>query len=396
VFVEEGRIVGVEDYGAPVPEGSTVHDHPGATLLPGLIDTHTHLVADASAGALESLPSRTDEDLEAVITTALRAHVLAGETTVRDLGDRRYLVVDCRDRAAPGAEPEVAKPRVLASGPPVTTVGGHCWFLGGEVAGPDGVVVGVRERLERRVDVVKVMASGGMLTVESDPLGVQFGIEDLRAAVEAAHAGGTPLTAHCHSLRAVENAVAAGVDGIEHCTCLGPNGLATTPELADRIAGAGIAVCPTVGVDHVLADSVPDPVPPPTIARLLEDMGGLTLRQLFDSRYPHVGMLASHGVNLLAGVDSGISPPKAHGFVHLAVEDLVVRCGMALADALAAATSRSADALGLGAVTGRLERGLAADLLVAGGDVRADLQALGRPERVVVQGHHAVSPRLDG
>jgi imidazolonepropionase-like amidohydrolase len=108
----------------------------------------------------------------------------------------------------------------VASGPPLTSVGGHCHFLGGEVANRDQISTGMRERVQRGVDVVKVMASGGMTTPGSDVMGTQFSADEMHLLVELAHEAGLPITAHAHSLAAVERSVDAGVDCIEHCSCL--------------------------------------------------------------------------------------------------------------------------------------------------------------------------------
>ncbi len=107
-------------------------------------------------------------------------------------------------------------PWIVASGPPITIPGGHCGYLGGEVSGADEIVAAVRERVERRVDVVKVMASGGLVTTGSDMFSPQFSIEELRLLVEQAHAAGLPVTAHAHAAAAVDQAVAVGVERIEH------------------------------------------------------------------------------------------------------------------------------------------------------------------------------------
>lgn len=141
------------------------------TLLPGLIETYTHLVTDGSAMALEKVAGRTEEQLEQIVTRALRAQFLAGVTTVRDLSDRGFTVVGRRDRQRSGAALE---PTVVASGPPITSPGGHCHFLGGEVSGAQDIVRAVAERAEHAVDVVKVMASGGVSTPGSDVLATQF------------------------------------------------------------------------------------------------------------------------------------------------------------------------------------------------------------------------------
>jgi imidazolonepropionase-like amidohydrolase len=132
VLVDGGRIVGVEPGSAPLPEGWPVTELPGATLLPGLIDAHVHLCGDSQAGALdERLPGYGDAELDQVIAQALRRQLAAGVTTVRDLGDRRWAVLGWRDRLAAGAQVGFPCPTIVASGPPITSPGGHCWHMGG-------------------------------------------------------------------------------------------------------------------------------------------------------------------------------------------------------------------------------------------------------------------------
>src|SRR6266540_18992 len=168
VLVEGGRILGVQPPGMALPGGCAVADYSDATLLPGLIDTHVHLCGDSGLGALDRLPTFGDEELTAVIGDALRVHLAAGVTTVRDLGDRHWAVLDWRDRN----QETTAAPTVLASGPPITSPRGHCWNMGGEAHG-------------------------------------------VRLAV----------TAHAHPLTAIRDALAAGVDAIEHCTFITATGI---------------------------------------------------------------------------------------------------------------------------------------------------------------------------
>ena len=135
-----------------------------------------------------------------------------------------------------------------------------CGYLGGEVSGADEIVAAVRERVERRVDVVKVMASGGMNTAGTDVFAPQFSIDNLRLLVEQAHAAGLPVTAHAHAALAVDQAVAVGVQGIEHASYLvrstdgsgalqlaGFTDIYATGEQLAFLADSGIAVCPTLG-----------------------------------------------------------------------------------------------------------------------------------------------------
>ena len=193
VLVDEDRIAGVEAFGYDLPDGCTLDSYAG-TVLPGLVNAHSHLASEGSLGALERVGAATDEEMDATIAQSQLRQVRAGVTTVRDLGDRRYRTLVARDLATPGL------PRIVAAGPPVTTQAGHCHYLGGEVSGLDGISAALDERRERGVDVVKVMASGGMLTKGTDLFGVQFAPEELRALVEAAHEADLAVLAHAHSL----------------------------------------------------------------------------------------------------------------------------------------------------------------------------------------------------
>ena len=144
-----------------MPDGWELHEEPGTTLLPGLIETHTHLCADNSPRALDQLGELDDDAVDAIVRESLRLELAAGVTTVRDLGDARWAVVDRRPDHGP---------RVLAAGPPITSVQGHCWNMGGEAGGADALRAAVRERAERGADVVKIMLSGGVMTVTTDYL----------------------------------------------------------------------------------------------------------------------------------------------------------------------------------------------------------------------------------
>ena len=390
VVVEGSVIVGIEAYGVALPADLDVFEHPDGTLLPGLIDSHTHLVGDSQWGALDRLAGYSPDELDSVVVDSLEVQLAAGVTTVRDLGDVGFCVVELRRalREAPDGGP--VTPRILASGPPITTPRGHCWTMGGEVATDKDLLTAVHDRAERNVDVVKIMASGGLLTVESDPLGAQFDARQLWRVVDAAHDAGLQVTAHAHSLLAIHYAIEAGVDQLEHATGFVADGLGMDRATADRIAAAGIVVCPTAGADLSRIEEAPPP--PPSVVAMLQRLGW-TQKDMFEKRFDGVRLMYEAGVPLLGGMDSGISPLKPHGGLPTVVRDLLA-AGLSLPQALAAVTSTSADALGLKNVTGRLREGLDADLLVVSGDATQDWQALTRPELVVAAGTVVASPTL--
>jgi imidazolonepropionase-like amidohydrolase len=375
VLVDDGRIVGVEGPHHEPPVGSEVATYAG-TLLPGLIDSHVHLVADATMGGLERAPDLVDDALDAVIDEMLLRQARHGVTTVRDLGDVRYRTLAARDELRPG------RPRVQCAGPPLTVPDGHCHFLGGAVLGVGSVETAVRERAERGADVVKVMASGGMLTPDSDIMGVQFSPEELAAAVRASHDAGLLVVAHAHSLAGVRHALDAGVDGIEHFTCLTGAGMTASDALLRQVADAGVVVCPTAGTD--VTRLPPFDTLPPRLRDLIDALG---MREDGSpgGRVELLRRAREHGVAVVNGTDAGVAPSKDHGNAWLAVLQLT-DSGYSLAEALATATSYAAHVLGLETETGRLTPGLAADLLVTDGDLRSDPEALARPAEVWVRG----------
>ena len=243
VLVEDERIVGVEGPHHEPPEGCPLATYDG-TLLPGLVDAHVHLIADASLMNLPRVPTYPPEQVDAIIADSLAAEAAAGVTTVRDLGDVGYRTLAFRDRAEPGV------PRIVAAGPPLTEPEGHCHYLGGVVDGPAAVRAAIGERVERGVDVVKVMASGGMATDGSDVNGVQFGPDDLRLLVDCAHDAGLRVLAHTHSLRGIRHAVAAGVDGLEHFTSLTDEGIRHARRGARRGRGRRCRRRPDAGLER--------------------------------------------------------------------------------------------------------------------------------------------------
>jgi len=359
VVIEGERIVSV-GFGSP-PEDFV--DLTGATLLPGLIDPHVHLAFDASTAPVEALAARSDVDVLAAMERAARTAVRGGVTTLRDLGDRGYLALRLRDNGA-------GLPTILASGPPITTTGGHCHYLGGAVApGAAGMRAAVRERAERGVDVIKIMASGGTLTPGTYQHEPQFEPAELRAAVEEAHRHGLPVTVHAHAVPAIENAVEAGADGVEHVSFWTADGVGTpSAALVDEIVRRQVVLGLTVGV----APSANARPPADVLRRLPLIMANLR-------------MLREEGALMTIGTDAGISAVKPHDVLRHALPQLG-QVGFDPVEALRTATEVAAEVCGLGASKGRIEPGYDADILAVDGDPLADPTALHRIRAVYVRG----------
>jgi imidazolonepropionase-like amidohydrolase len=368
VLVEGGRVVAVETGAVASPAGAVELGLGDVTLLPGLIDVHVHLGFDAGPDPVARM--RADDDATLLLRMAKHARraLRAGVTTLRDLGDRNFLGITLREwyraeltsalAAPPGVEPVMNAdlgPEILAAGPPVTVTGGHCHFMNGEVDGELGVRRGVRERVKRGVDVIKIMATGGNMTPGTNPLAPQFTLAELRAAVEEAHRLGKKLTAHAHGAEGVALAVEAGADGIEHCTFQVADGIAADQGVIERIAAQGIACAPTIGRPPW------HPLPPQTAARR-------------EARMRLIERMHRAGVRLVTGTDAGITGVP-HDSATWGVRAFTA-AGLSNVEALRTATSVAAEACGIAERKGRLAPGMDADMFAVGGDPLVDLNAL--------------------
>jgi imidazolonepropionase-like amidohydrolase len=366
VVVLDGTTIRAVSFGGSVPDGATVVDLAGATLLPGLIDTHVHLAFDASADPVANLGRRTEAEAVEAMIRAARSALRGGVTTVRDLGDRHYLSLGLRGRGG--------LPTMVVAGPPITTPGGHCHFLGG-AADPTAAAVraAVREHAERGVDVIKIMASGGTLTPDSPQHLAQFPPEVLRAAVDEAHRLGLPVTAHAHAATAIADVVAAQADGLEHMSFWTEDGVSAPERLIRKIASQRITVGLTVGLV-----AVPGMMPPPEVMDRLPGIMANT-RRMFEA-----------GAAMVAGTDAGIGLVKPHDTVRQ-VPAALRQLGLGPAEALRVITSGAAEACGLGQTKGRIAPGFDADLLAVDDDPLTNPDALHRIRAVYARGV-AVAP----
>lgn len=373
VLIEDGSIKDVDTTGAEPPRHAVVLDMgKDAWLLPGLIDTHVHLAFDATPAAVSNLMATDDsrllESMRAVAAHALRA----GITTVRDLGDRGYLSLSLRQGWADRPQ---GGPQIVAAGPPITTPGGHCHFLGGQAQGPQALRDAVRDRYEHGCEVVKVMVSGGVMTAGSSAHLPQYGPEDLRIVVEEAHRLGMRAAAHVHGATSIADALEAGFDTLEHVTFMTSDGVQADPHLVERIAQRGVFVGTTVGL-------LPggQPLAPATAARRAR------INQVRSA-------LHAAGARMTAGSDAGIASDKPHDVLPYGIAQLADAIGMPPCEALRAATATAAEACGLATSKGRLRPGMDADLLVLGSDPVTDTSALRDVRAVFRAGHRVDRPQ---
>ena len=376
VVVEGSRIRSV---GGAVPPGARVIDLGNATILPGLMDAHTHLTGavtdDYAKGFYEYLTRPATEQVLLASTWA-RATLDAGFTTVRDLGSFDALDVGLRNGIAKGWVPG---PRMFVAVRAIGSIGGHAdddaYAAGRHVPplGPvDGICSGpaecraaVRYQVKNGADVIKVMASGGV-TSPNDPLdSVQFSAEELAAIVEEAHHWGRKVAAHCHPDAAVRLAVEAGVDSVEHGSFATPRTLALMKSKGTYLVPTLLAMVWTA--EHASAYT-------PAIAAKARATNEAVLRSFRDA-------LAS-GVKIAFGTDSAVSP---HG-MNARQFDFLTENGMTPAAALRSATRVDAELLGVADRLGTIETGKIADIVAVPGNPLEDIRSTERVLFVMKEG----------
>jgi imidazolonepropionase-like amidohydrolase len=368
VVVENGVITAVvED--ARAPRGNGV-DLAGHTLLPGLINSHVHLCLGAEADPARAM--REEPLALTAIKALLRARetARAGVTTVRDLGGREYAELAARRAIQEGL---IDGPRIVAAGRPVCMTGGHGHWLGREADGPDDARKAVREQLKAGADVIKIIATGGVLTAGVEPGSPQMTFEEMRAAIEEARKAGRRTAAHAMAATGISEAIDAGITSIEH-------GVYLTEEIVAHMRRDGTFLVPTLNAPAAIATG-----------GLAAGIPEYMVRKSEQVVPPHVAsfQLAHRaGVRIAAGADSG-TPLNFHGSL-LPELTLMVKYGMTPLEAIRSATVTAADCLGLGEVTGRVAPGYAADLIAVAGDPAERIETLADLKLVLVNGRIVV------
>ncbi len=360
--VDAGRIVALEPP-RQRPDDATIDCH-GLFLLPGLIDCHVHLVMRGEDGDPAANATRSDDEIAAWAAGAAERTLLGGVTTARDVGGWNYLEIALRDEIERG---ERVGPRLFAAGRLLSVPTPAVEYYPGmyEVAlGEEEVRAAVRTQLERGAEVIKVMATGAMLSPEGeDARAAQFTPAELRAAVEEAGAAGVPVAAHAHALEGIANAVEAGVASIEHGTFAGDAVLGRMAELGTFLVPTNSTASPLLR-DEALTRATPDHL----------------RRRLEESRETHIAAMrraTELGVRMAMGTDAG-TPGNRHGENAQECVLMVEENGMSPGESIAAATSEAAALLGRAGDLGTLTVGAPADLIGCRADPLEDIRELTR------------------
>jgi imidazolonepropionase-like amidohydrolase len=382
VIVDNGRITRI-DSGFTAPAGATVVDERSKTVMPGMTDAHVHLTFDSGRPWYEGM---TQKHSNAYSVTRGLLHALemarAGFTSVRDLDADTSSILAVRDAIAEGS---FAGPRVQASGQGLSIVGGHndpATGLSPELAtlieadpgnyfvctGPDECAKAVRELAAAGVDVIKIMATGGVLDPGTRGLEQHFTDAEMKAIVDTAHFSGLKVAAHAHGARGIDAAVRAGVDSIEHGTLIDDQGVRDMKAHGTYFVAT---LMDTTGVQNALGKGI--------LAAASEVKG----RQLLSVWGHGLNLAYRNGVKIALGTDSAVAPHTEAG-KELAL--MVTKGGMSPRDALIAATKGGADLLGIANETGTLDPGKSADLIAVEGDPLVDPTAVQRVDYVMVEG----------
>jgi imidazolonepropionase-like amidohydrolase len=380
LVVASHRVKSIEPAGFVPPVGAQILDLSAAYVLPGLIDCHTHL--SSRADSYDEILSFTRTPYDSAIAAVVNARktLEAGFTTVRDVGSPAFLAVDLRKNIDAGFIPG---PRIVASGPGISITGGHGDLnnFSPETTvtlfpahrdfriadGPEEVRQTIREQVKYGVDVIKILASGGVLSKGDQPGAPQYTLEELKVAADTAHQAGRKIAAHAHGAQSIKWAIEAGIDSIEHASLVDDEGIALAKSHGTYF------VMDIYNDDYILQVG---PKIGMTEEQLTKERGvGQTQRDNF--RKAHAA-----GVKMAFGTDAGVYPhgDNAKQFHYM------VLYGMTPTEAIQAATSSAADLIGRSADVGSLTPGHFADLIAVPSDPLQRIETLEHVDTVVKGG----------
>ncbi len=386
IVVEESQITAVDDGFVEAADGDTLIDLSEHTVLPGLMDMHVHLNSE-QAGAASYLMRFQDNPADLVIRTLgyAKKTLLAGFTTVRDVGSETTSMVAVRDAINRG---EVPGPRIFAATRSLATTGGHGdptngmrADLRGDPGPKDGVVNGVedirkavRQRYKEGADLIKITATGGVLSLAKSGQNPQFTEAEIRAVVETANDYGFIVAAHAHGAEGIKRAIRAGVTTIEHGTYM-------DEEAFELMKQHGTWFVPTISAGNFVAEKAAEPGYFPEIIRPKAAAIGPVIKETF-------AKALRAGVPIAFGTDCGVCPhgSNAQEFLYM------VEGGMAPMAALQSATAVPAKILGIWEETGSIAAGKQADVIAVAGDPIADVTTLRNVRFVMRAGRVYKSP----
>jgi imidazolonepropionase-like amidohydrolase len=357
----------------PVPAGVKTVDLSSGTCMPGFIDVHTHITSNPQDSGYRSLGISIPRKATIGVGNA-RKTLHAGFTTIRNVGASGYTDVAVRDGVNAG---EYEGPRMLVSGPPLGITGGHCdenllpsefhYKAEGVADGPWEARAKVREVVKYGADVIKVCASGGVLSKGDSPGAPQYSLEELQAIVTEAHKLGRKVAAHAHGTQSIKDAINAGIDSVEHSSLIDNEGIRLAKEHGTYL------VFDIYNDDYILGMGEKNGVLPESMEK--ERKIGRLQRENFRKAF-------QAGAKMAYGTDAGVYPngDNAKQFVKM------VEWGMKPIDAIQAATVNAADLIGWADKVGAIEKGHFADIVAIQGDPLANVKLLENVQFVMKNG----------
>jgi imidazolonepropionase-like amidohydrolase len=329
-------------------------DGTGMTVLPGLIDSHVHLGMDASPDPFASMKNEGPEDIAFKAVQQGYEFLKAGITSVRNLGTRYNVDISYRNAVSSGT---IIGPRVFASGRPIVMTGGHGHVMAIEADGCDEVRKAARSQLKSGADLLKVMATGGVLTKGNEPGATQFSEEEIRCICQEAAKVSKTTAAHTIGTEGIKNAIRAGVTTIEHAYLL-------DEEAVELMLKKGTYLVPTLLAPRLILDK-PDTVPDYMITKL---------KKIIDNHKISFQMAYQAGVPIAAGTDAG----TPFNYPGLLVDELalMIEYGMTPYEAIYSATLGAAKAVKMEDEIGSVQKGKAADLIVVNGNPLINIKQL--------------------
>ncbi len=364
VIVEDDKIVKVAVGDVKIPADAKKIPLDGHSLLPGFIDCHVHLCLDGSPDPLSGSVAQP------LTVNALKAADFArrtlegGVTSIRDMGGINGIDLGLKQAIDTGLIPG---PRMLASGRMICMTGGHGWQVGLEADGADAVRKAAREQIKAGADIIKLMATGGVLTPAVEPGSEQLTEEELRAAVEEAHKAGKKTATHAMGTRGILNALRAGIDSIEH-------GVYLDEEAVALMVKNKVPLIPTISaLYNIESRGVEAGIPAYAVEKTL---------RVKPFHLASVRMAREAGVTVAMGTDAG-TPFNMHG-ENLGEIKLLVQSGFSPAQAIEAGTGIAARVLGVEKTLGSVEEGKLADLVMVTGNPLDDAGILAERQAIVL------------
>jgi imidazolonepropionase-like amidohydrolase len=346
-----------------IPKGAVRIDGRGLTVIPGLIDCHVHLCLGGEPDVVGTLESEQPSYTLLKSARHAQATIAAGFTTVRDVGSRDHSIFTLKQAIESGMMPG---PRIVGAGRAICMIGGHARFIGQEVEGTEQVRQAVAEQVTAGAGVIKIIASGGVLTPGTSPDEAQMTMEELAAAVDAAHQAGKRVAAHAHGAAGMKNAIHAGVRSIEHATLL-------DDESGALMKRYGVYMVPTLSALATTAACRPGCGIPKSA---LEKAKAMTKRHRTSFRQAH-----QSGIAVAMGTDAG-TPFNYHGENAQELERMVA-FGMTPMEAIVASTATAAQLIGIQDSVGTATKGMEADLVILNGNPLRRIELLRDRDKIV-------------